>query len=87
MHYVYILRSLIANKLYFGHTGDLRARLAEHNNKRSKATKTLAPFELIYYEAYKAKQDAVVRERQLKQFKQAYSRLKERLTASLAVQS
>ena len=87
MYYVYILKSLATKKLYFGYTENLRARLAEHNNKYSKATRTFVPFELIYYEAYRAKQDTLVREKQLKQFKQSYSRLKERLTTSLAVQS
>lgn len=87
MYYVYVLRSLANRKLYFGYTEDLRARVAEHNRKNSKATKAFAPFELIYYEAYKAKHDALVREKQLKQFKQAYIRLKERLETSLSVQS
>lgn len=87
MFYVYILKSLKTEKLYFGYTEDLRARLKEHNAKQSRSTKAFTPFELVYYEAYKSKKDALVRERQLKQFKQAYSRLKERIVSSLAGQN
>lgn len=87
MHYVYILQSAKTGKLYLGYTADLKRRLAEHQAKQSRATKASAPYELVYYEAYRSKQDALKRERQLKHFKQGYSRLKDRLTGSLAGQS
>lgn len=50
----------------------------------SQATKAHIPYKLVYYEAYKAKPDAIAREQKLKHFKQGYSRLKERLKFSLA---
>lgn len=84
MHYVYILKSEKNNRLYIGYTSDLKRRLAEHNQKKSQATKIYAPLKLIYYEAYLARQDATTRERQLKNFKQGYTRLKQRLIYSLA---
>ena len=87
MHYVYILKSTKTQKLYLGYTTDLRKRLAEHNARQSKATKVYAPFELVYYEAYRSKKDALLRERQLKRYKQGYMRLKERILNSLVEQS
>ncbi|MBI5071803.1 GIY-YIG nuclease family protein [Candidatus Falkowbacteria bacterium] len=83
MHYCYILRSKINGKLYIGFTSDLRRRLEEHNKKQSKSTKSGAPFELVYYEAYKSSKDARDRERKLKMFKQGYRRIRERLRHSL----
>lgn len=87
MYYVYIIKSKKTGKLYIGSTQDLRARLTQHNMGYSQATKAGAPYELVYYEAYKAQPDAIVREQKLKHFKQGYSRLKERLKFSLAEQN
>lgn len=74
MHYVYIVKNSIINKIYIGYTKDLRRRLREHKNKKP---------ELIYYEAYKNSIDARARERMLKQRGQTVRRLKERLRNSL----
>jgi predicted GIY-YIG superfamily endonuclease len=74
MHYVYIVKNSIINKIYIGYTKDLRRRLREHKNKKP---------ELIYYEAYKNSNDARARERMLKQRGQTVRRLKERLRNSL----
>ena len=83
MHYVYLIRSLKDSSLYIGSTSDLRQRFKEHNALQSQSTKGHAPFELIYYEAYKAKRDALKREIQLKRFSQGYQHLKNRLVVSL----
>ena len=63
MYFVYILRSKIDHKLYVGFTPDLRKRIKIHNLKLSKSTKPRVPFEIIYYEAYKDKEDALSREK------------------------
>jgi len=39
--------------------------------------------ELIYFEGYKSKRDALIREKRLKQFKKGYASLKRRLSDSL----
>lgn len=49
-----------------GFSQDLRKRFSEHNEGKSAYTKGRGPFELIYYEAYKHKEDARSREKQLK---------------------
>ncbi len=65
-YYVYILKSLKKDFLYVGVTENLRRRFKEHNNKEELSTKHFAPFELIYYEAFKNKRDMEKRERYLK---------------------
>ena len=65
-YYVYVLRSKKDGKWYIGFTADLRKRFHEHNKGESIATKHRAPFELLYYEAYKNEKDARSREKQLK---------------------
>ncbi|MDP3974036.1 MAG: GIY-YIG nuclease family protein [Candidatus Daviesbacteria bacterium] len=60
--YVYVLKSLVKDFLYVGFTQDLKRRFQEHNNKEELSTKHYAPFELIYYEAYRNINDAKRRE-------------------------
>jgi len=66
MFYIYILQSKLDNKLYTGFTGNLKKRLFEHNSGGVTSTKNRRPLELIYYEAYKEKSDALKREKFLK---------------------
>jgi len=64
--YVYILQSLKNESLYIGFTPNLRERVPKHNAKRVTATKSKAPWKLIYYEAYLNRKDATGREKFLK---------------------
>jgi putative endonuclease len=54
MYYVYVLKSQKDGKAYIGSTADLQRRLSEHNDGRVFSTRARVPFELVYYEAYKA---------------------------------
>lgn len=83
MFYVYLLKSKKDDSLYIGFAPDLKARTIKHNQGLVQSTKNLRPVELIYYEAYKHKQDALIREKRLKQFAKGYSMLKSRLRNSL----
>lgn len=83
MFYVYLIKSKKDNSIYIGYTEDLRKRFKEHNNGKSKYTKNLLPFELIYYESYRSKSDAKFRENNLKRFAQAYTQLRKRIKNSL----
>jgi putative endonuclease len=78
MYCVYLLKNLKNAKLYIGYSENLKRRLTEHNRVERK-------WELIYYEAYKDKRDALVREKRLKLFANAYAQLKRRLKNSLPV--
>jgi len=82
MYYVYLIRSKKSGRFYVGYTANLKERFHQHNTGKSTATKSEAPFELIYYEAYRAKKDALLREKKLKYHGQGMRRLKERLQES-----
>ena len=84
MFYVYALKSLKDGSLYIGSTNDLKRRIAEHNKGEGMSTKKRSPFELVYYEAYKAEKDARYREHNLKRFAVAHYHLKKRIACSLA---
>lgn len=74
MYYVYAIKEKVGVQgIYIGYTADLRKRLKDHK---------VSSENLIYYEAYKSKEDAVKRERQLKQYKSAWGQLKKRITKS-----
>ena len=50
--------------MYNGYTNDLRRRLWEHNTKKGGSyTSKNAPFELIHYEAFLTKKEAVKQEK------------------------
>ncbi|MCR4263518.1 MAG: GIY-YIG nuclease family protein [Candidatus Roizmanbacteria bacterium] len=83
MYYVYALLSNKNGDLYIGSTSDLRIRFKEHNDGRVKSTKGYRPWMLVYYEAYRNKNDATQREKQLKGHK-AKSDLREQIENSLA---
>jgi len=64
--YVYILKSHKDGKWYTGLTNDLRKRLQQHKDGKSRSTKNRGPFELIYYEMGRNMEDARAREKYLK---------------------
>ena len=64
--YVYVIKSRFKNFTYVGLTHNLKKRFVEHNNKEEISTKAYAPFELIFYEAYRNEKDAKRREGYLK---------------------
>jgi putative endonuclease len=66
-YYVYVLESLkIENKLYVGSTPKLRERIAKHNRAINFSTKPYSPWQLIFFEGYISKADALRREKYLK---------------------
>ena len=80
MYYVYLLHSQKTDKFYIGSTPDLKKRFYSHNASKNVATKHGAPWQLVYYEAYPTKEDALRRETKLKYYGQGLRRLKERVT-------
>ena len=66
MFYTYILRCN-DDTLYTGYAADLNKRLELHNKgKASKYTRGRLPVQLIHYEIFDNKRDAMVRECQIK---------------------
>lgn len=66
MWYVYVLKSVINNRLYTGSTNNWQRRFEEHNLGKSKYTRITRPFVLVYREEYKTRLEARRRERFLK---------------------
>lgn len=83
MYYVYVIKSKQTDQYYIGLTNDIQRRLKEHNDGHSYWTKSHGPFELVYYEAYRSLEDAKIREKKLKQYKNGYMELKKRLFNSI----
>ena len=66
MNYTYILKCR-DNSLYTGWTNDIDKRLKAHNDgKGAKYTNSRRPVELIYYEKYETKEEAMKREYAIK---------------------
>lgn len=80
MYYLYLIRSSKTKKFYVGTTPDLEKRFYSHNAGKNTATKYGVPWQLIYFEAYSTKADAIKREQRLKHYGQALRQIKQRLT-------
>ncbi len=66
-YFVYILSNQNNNVLYVGITNDLERRIFEHKHKLiASFTKKYYVNKLVYYEEYDNAYDAIVREKQLK---------------------
>ena len=68
-YYTYILKSKIKDKYYIGSCHDLNLRLERHNSGNSRSTKAFLPWEVIYFEEFETKSDAIKREYALKRIK------------------
>jgi len=68
-YFVYIIQSEKDGSYYIGSTQDITERLERHNQGRSKYTKLKRPWNLLYYEEYPDRSDAVKRENQIKRRK------------------
>lgn len=67
MNYTYIVKCSDGS-LYTGWTNDLEKRVAAHNEgKGAKYTKYRRPVELVYYEKFQTKEEAMHREWEIKQ--------------------
>lgn len=70
-NYTYIVRCADGT-LYTGWTNDLKKRIKAHNaGKGAKYTKTRRPVELVYFEHFATKEEAMSREYHIKQLKHA----------------
>ncbi|KKQ51225.1 MAG: hypothetical protein US70_C0021G0016 [Parcubacteria group bacterium GW2011_GWD2_38_11] len=77
MYYFYVIKNE-NNELYYGYTADLKKRFLQHNNGENFSTKKHI-WRLVFYEAYFSDEDAREREKQIKQFGQAWAQLRRRM--------
>jgi putative endonuclease len=66
MWFVYLIQSSIDRTFYIGYTENLKKRIIEHNQGKTKSIKNKIPYKLIYFEAYSNKTLARKRELELK---------------------
>ena len=66
LYVAYILRSQKDGSYYIGSAQDVLARIARHNEGRSRATKGKGPWHLIYTESFETRAEAVRREQEIK---------------------
>ncbi len=64
--YTYVLFSKSHNRFYKGHCQNLELRLKEHNSGKTRSIKAFQPWEIIYYEEFQTRGEAVKRERYFK---------------------
>jgi putative endonuclease len=68
MFYVYILENEQGTH-YVGYTADLPEIVKGHNSSKSRWTRKKCPWHLVYKEEFQIKQQAFLREKQIKKFK------------------
>ncbi len=66
MYYVYVLKSLLNQRLYTGYSNNVEKRLEQHNSGKTKYTSHTGPYKLVYKETYSTRLEAARRERFLK---------------------
>ena len=69
MFYVYMIHSPSTGRFYYGFTSDLEQRLLRHNQRREKATRHGAPWNMVGYLTCDNRSHAMTTESKLKCFK------------------
>ena len=65
-YFAYVIYSQSHNKFYKGHCEDLKKRLTQHNNGKTKSTKAFVPWKIVYYESFETREQAINREKYFK---------------------
>ncbi len=65
----YIIYSSSLNKFYTGHSNNIEERLRKHNTIHKGYTGKADDWKLVYHETFETKQEAYLRERQIKNWK------------------
>lgn len=66
VYFVYVIKSIDFNYTYVGHTIDLKQRLVEHNKGKTRSNKAYKPFNLLYFETFNTREEAIKREKYFK---------------------
>ena len=66
MFYAYVIQSKKDGSLYKGHCEDLELRLRQHNSGSTASIKNKVPFEIVYFEAFNSREEAIIREKYYK---------------------
>ena len=66
MFYTYVIKSTIADYYYKGHCENLLVRINQHNAGMTKSIIPYIPFELVYFETFNTRIEAIEREKYFK---------------------
>ncbi|WP_344852648.1 GIY-YIG nuclease family protein [Pedobacter jeongneungensis] len=69
MFYTYILYSKIRDRYYIGSTINLTERLKKHNTNHAGFTGHTGDWCIFWFQVFETKRDAILRERQIKNWK------------------
>jgi putative endonuclease len=69
VYFVYIIKSKADGSFYTGQCQDIQGRLQHHNSGYTKSTKAKIPWQIVYYEKYDTRSEAVRRELEVKKKK------------------
>ena len=62
-YFTYVIQSEIDGRLYKGQTEDINIRIAQHNAGKTKSTKGYLPWNLVYFEKFETREEALQREK------------------------
>ncbi|PKM99598.1 MAG: endonuclease [Elusimicrobia bacterium HGW-Elusimicrobia-2] len=63
MYFAYVLKNKNSGKYYHGHTDNLARRLFEHNEEKRHYAGVRGPWEIVYYEEFSTRSEAMEREK------------------------
>ena len=66
MFFAYVVRSISTGYLYKGHCENLEERLKQHNSRMTESIRKYIPFEMVYFESFETRGEAIVREKYFK---------------------
>ena len=66
MYYTYVIKGLNNDFYYKGHCEDIKKRLLQHNTGATDSIKMYRPFEMVCYETFETREEAIRREKYFK---------------------
>ena len=78
------MKSFKNRRIYIGYSTDVHKRVIEHNENKVISTRGKGPWKLVYFESFLSKEDALKREKLLKNYGSALGHLKKRISNSLS---
>jgi putative endonuclease len=66
MFYAYVIKSVNEDYFYKGHCENLDLRIKQHNLGMTKSIVPFLPFELVYFEEFETRDEAIKREKYFK---------------------
>lgn len=66
MYYTYVIKSVSHDFYYKGHCENLELRLKQHNSGMTESNRHYAPFQIVYFEEFPTREQAIKREKYFK---------------------